>query len=588
MKKQIFTFLLVIGLPLLIIAQWNDDPSENTQIYEGMGSQVQPKVVVNDEGYSYVSWFSSLDYSSQWNVHMQRLDADGNKLWPDTGILISNHPTNSWTTDYGLALDNEDNAILVTQDERTGASDVYAYKISPSGEFLWGDDGIALTNDPAFNPSPAVVTDEQGNCIIMWSTYNDPGFISTQLQKLLPDGQELWGEVIIVDDTMHCWQPSIISGDDSSVFVVWIETETTDTAIGNWPNMYSYAQKIDANGNFVWPSKVPIDTIVNMPLARFEPSLVNDGNGGLFVGWMAYPMWSQNLNCYVQHIDNNGENLWAPNGVVVSDSLQYHHYGPLMIYQENKLFAFWNEIREWPEPPKGAVFGQKFSEQGDKLWSDQGMPLSEWFEMPDTLFTLSAVRAATNNEFAIFYEYEFLEVLNNTDTLFHDVLKAARIDSEGNYVWDNAIEFANSANGKHFFVASELANDQWICAWADNRNDPNYGILTDIYAQNITLEGNMGPLSITDNKLISSCNVKVYPNPFVHNTTIEYTMQNNGSVKIELLDIHGQHIKTLFDGYKQLGTIQLPMNSLGLRPGVYFVGFTTNGKCSYQKIIISR
>ncbi|RLD60855.1 MAG: hypothetical protein DRJ05_03820 [Bacteroidetes bacterium] len=590
MKKQIFTYLTAICFPVLLFSQWSSDPSVNTQVYEGIGSQVQPKVVVNEEGQSYVSWFSEVGPGEPWTVHMQRLDADGNKMWSDTGILISDHATISWTTDYGLALDNLDNAILVTQDQRTGFSDVYTYKMSPSGEFLWGEDGIALTNDEASNLSPKVVSDTEGNNIYIWphSAISDYSFIS--LQKLSSDGQELWNDVKIMEDTMHCWQPTMIRSGDSDVIVVWIETTTTDTTIGNWPNMYSYAQKIDANGNFVWPSKVPIDTIENMPLDRFEPDLASDGNGGLFVGWGAYRPNGLYVSGYVQHINGDGGLDWEPNGLAVSDSAQFHQYSPQIVFlpDEDELLVFWDEVREYIEPPVlGAVFGQKFSDAGEKLWSGQGMPFSTWFTLPDTMFALFDVKPATNNDVIVYYGTEYIDFIN-TDTLFHIDLSAIKIDSEGNYLWENEnILFAKSNSGKNQFVSSELVNDQWICLWADNRNDPTHTILTDIYAQNISIDGNMGPLATKENSYISANKLTNYPNPFSQITTVEYKLQNPGSVNISLLNLQGQFIKALYEGGKSSGIHTLQLNGSGFGQGIYFIKLVSGNETSYHKVILS-
>ena len=203
MKKLIF--MLLICFPAMVSAQWNNDPTINTKIADTIGMQVQPIIVVNDYDESYISWFSEMG-GYQFDVYMQRLDKNGNKLWDNEGLLISNHPTMTWTTDYGLALDKQNNAILLTQDLRTGSSNVYAYSISPSGEFLWGNDGIALTNDNSFNPSPKVLVDQEGNIVSMWE--NEPADTTKNLtisfQKLSPNGDLLWNNVLIENDTAHC------------------------------------------------------------------------------------------------------------------------------------------------------------------------------------------------------------------------------------------------------------------------------------------------------------------------------------------------------------------------------------------------
>ncbi|MCD4746990.1 MAG: hypothetical protein K8R58_11900, partial [Bacteroidales bacterium] len=390
MKKRIFTYLMFVCFPFLLFAQWSNDPSLNTEITDTIGEQVISKVVVNaDNGESYISWFSNFG-GNQYDVYMQRFDANGNKLWADD-LLISDHTTNTWVTDYGLVIDNEGCAILVTQDYRTDYSDVYAYRISPEGEFLWGDDGIALTNDNDFNPHPRAVVTQDGN--IVFAIESDPEdttqFTKIHLQKLSTEGVSLWDDnVIISSDTMFLMLPyfhKLIQSEDNSTIIVWVETATTDTVMGNWPNMYPFAQKIDSDGNFVWQSKVAINTLDNMPLRPFFPSIVSDGNSGFFIGWMGFP--GPLYTSYVQHINSEGVAQWTPNGVNVSDLIQYQHAGPALTFlpQNDELFVFWNELREYSEiDVRCAIFGQKFSNTGERLWTDEGEMFDGWHSWFDT------------------------------------------------------------------------------------------------------------------------------------------------------------------------------------------------------------
>jgi len=69
-------------------AQWTDDPAANTPIAVKPGQQVQPKVVALAGGGTYVSWFDNDPDGSPaggYDVYLQRLDANGNRLWAEGG-----------------------------------------------------------------------------------------------------------------------------------------------------------------------------------------------------------------------------------------------------------------------------------------------------------------------------------------------------------------------------------------------------------------------------------------------------------------------------------------------------------------------
>ena len=584
-------FLLFVLAPLTVLCQWSNNPSLNTKIIDTVGMQVLPKVAVNTNGESYISWFSQADTLSNFDIYLQRLDADGNKLWNDDGLLVSNHPTWTWVTDYDLTIDTDGDAILVTQDARTGFSDVFAYRISPDGTFEWGPDGIALTNDDNFDPSPQAVVTTDENIVFMWSV--EPSdttlFCSINLQKYSKDGQPLWSvNTVINHDTMHCMMPHMIATEDTGVFVVWVVTHSTDTSgVGNWPNMYPMAQKIDADGNAQWPEPASIDTLDNMPLFPFEVSLISDGNNGFFIGWMAFsggPLY----NSYIQHVNSDGIPQWTANGVPVSDSIQYQHSEPSLTYlpQHEELFVFWNVFSEyiWIE----AIYGQKYTMDGQNQWTDGGRKFIGWYNYHDTLVGLSGIKKTSEDDFTMFFENEFLSVVG-TNTIITNNYFAQRLDRNGNSVWENdKLVFANSASVKGGIILSELVNEQWIAVWQDNRKNPTEIDLTGIYAQNIHTTGNIGPLGVHDYIHVNKFLISTYPNPFNTMLTVEYKLEQKGVTDIFLYDLNGRMIKHLFSAQQQPGDHCYKLEVPELPDGVYIIKLRQNGNLTYGKIVKSK
>ena len=587
MKKGIF--ILLICLPAMAFAQWSNNPALNTKIVDTIGMQVQPKVIVNPEGESYVSWFSESG-DMQFDVYMQRMDVNGNKLWDEGGLLISDHPTMSWTTDYDLVLDKAGNAILITQDMRNGNSNVYAYSISPDGEFLWGNDGIALTNDDGFDPGPAAVVDQEGNIVTMWEAMpaDTNLFISISLQKLSPEGELLWDNVVIENDTASCWMPYMINTEDTCTVVVWIETQKRDTssAMGDWGFMHAYAQKIDADGNFVWTDKVVVDTLFNMPLFPFMSSLATDGNGGLYVSWMAFPNYEY-YTCFAQYINSQGIVQWTPNGVNVSDSIQFQHTEPHVAAfpQGEGMFVFWNELRPRSDTDwENAVFGQKFSVAGERQWSTQGKLIDSWF---NALITSVSIHDALTieDDIVLFFEHEYIAVVS-PDTLDETDYYAMRINTDGDPVWsNNKTIFANAPSWKLGLNVSNMGHNQWIAVWEDNRNDPEHEFQFGIYAQNISVDGVIGPLSVPTITNPDNLNIVLSPNPANNFVNIDYTLTTNGIIQIDLLDVNGRIIVQFNDGKKSLGTYSKQIDVRGLSTGMYIIRLQVNNSQVYGKII---
>ena len=70
----------------LISSHWNQEPTQNLRVSNLGGDQAIPKIVATANGDFYVTWFSNPN-GQNYDVRMQRYDANGNALWQQNGIL---------------------------------------------------------------------------------------------------------------------------------------------------------------------------------------------------------------------------------------------------------------------------------------------------------------------------------------------------------------------------------------------------------------------------------------------------------------------------------------------------------------------
>ena len=77
-----------------------------------------------------------------------------------------------------------------------------------------------------------------------------------------------------------------------------------------------------------------------------------------------------------------------------------------------------------------------------------------------------------------------------------------------------------------------------------------------------------------------------HPNPFNSQTTISYSVQTAGRVQLQLYDINGRLVSSIFNGYKEVGVHTLLFSGDDLVSGVYFVNLTARGKSANQKIVL--
>jgi len=84
--------------------------------------------------------------------------------------------------------------------------------------------------------------------------------------------------------------------------------------------------------------------------------------------------------------------------------------------------------------------------------------------------------------------------------------------------------------------------------------------------------------------------VKVYPNPVMHQFAVEYTVHTQGPVLLELYDNAGKKVTNLVDREMQTGTYEESFNSdeYSLMPGMYFIRSTIGSRSSSTSFIRER
>ncbi len=77
-----------------------------------------------------------------------------------------------------------------------------------------------------------------------------------------------------------------------------------------------------------------------------------------------------------------------------------------------------------------------------------------------------------------------------------------------------------------------------------------------------------------------------YPNPFNPETEIEFYIPKPGNVIVELYDITGRKINTLFESFAQAGQSSISFNGSFYASGVYFYRMTAGNFTAIKKMIL--
>ena len=467
--KRIIYFLLLAVSPLLSQAQWSSNPAINLQVSNLPGEDVVPKTALCPNGDVYVGYFALVN--GTYNVRLQRFDHQGNILWNQNGLLISDHPSMSWLTDWDMTADLENHAILTWQDIRNGGNNnIVAYRISPEGEFVWGADGISLSNSPAFDAAPKVTVTASNNTVIAWQS--ETVIIR---HKISPSGTLLWGQngITLSGLNQYTW-PQLMPVGDDDVIMKYFE----DSGPPNAPTRHVFAQRYTSDGSAVWAQPAVISNQGGISAWTQIFPMISDGNDGFYMSWHEDRAYTNLYKAYVQHIDQNGNAMFEENGLIVSLNTSMNHFYPQLSKPENdpNIYVLWNEVNDAQN--QWGIYGQKVSASGDLKWGGSGKML-----LPVTPKALLPQKGLQQGDDIILIYEDYFNSMESS-------IKAMRLDSNGDFVWDGQSVFICSVQSqKTHLDISGWHQNQWVMSWEDKRSGNN----PDVYVQNLLPSGEIGP-----------------------------------------------------------------------------------------------
>jgi hypothetical protein len=454
---------LIVGLSCVssASAQWTSNTAANLNIANRGSDQNQPKIKATSDGGCYISWFDGI--GSGWDVRLQRLNAKGVEQYPHGGVLVADLTLSS-TQDYGLAVDASDNVLLAFQDSRFG-SRITAALVTPAGAMPWGVNGVQVSTGGGNAPHCTFGSD--GFCVVGWSEGS-----STRVQRLDINGAIQWaaGGVAITPATGTYSLSDIQPGESGSAITLFI------FQTGFSSPKYLYAQKLSSAGALLWNAGSPV-IVFNGTSVQFGyfPTFVPDGSGGAVFGWYET---GGNRNGYVQHLNSAGAEVFAHNGVAVSNvtGTQGRLDGSVVYNSAtNEIMWFWVETTLNPQNAWG-VYGQKVNSAGSVAWAAGGKVL-----IPVSGLQPAFVRAAgTSDGGAI------VGCFDQPGSGAH--VMVMKVDASGNLVWAGSpLQACSTTSGKaRLDVATNRCGDG-LLVWSDSRTDGG-----DIYAQNVHADAGFG------------------------------------------------------------------------------------------------
>lgn len=512
MKTSVLVMLAVAPLATLQ-AQWTTDLSANTMVRTaGTGEATTPMVSDGPGGSTYISWFEN--GSGEYQMRMQRLDSQGNRTWPDSGLVVSDHPQNSAIYRYDLRTDRDGNAIVAFQDERTGALDVVAYKIAPDGTFPWGPDGVELPSPGTTGLSPTAAALSNGNTAISWNMNTAPRTVGVQLVG--PTGVVLLASPIVVSAGVNASNLMPVATSDGG-FILFYGVSAGGFGLPPW---VLHTQRYDASGNAVWANPVQVSS-KQIPFFHF-PNAVPDGHDGFYVAFnTGNPDNTAITDVYVQRVRANGT-LWSTDGTRLDIGSTTQKFtggkGLALINDEDGLMAPLS-VTNIAQSQYG-VSVQRLDTAGVRQLGDQAVtviPISAQDLQPWDV-------SATMNGAVVLHAA--------TAGFGQTTLAATRVALDGSTVWEPAQrDICTLSSGKDDMCLSGMQAGQVVAVWEDDRTQ------TGIYAQNITgLDVGSGMAALS----ASTPGIRLVQNPAENPVVL--IQAGSSTARLAVFDLQGKQV----------------------------------------------
>jgi hypothetical protein len=558
-------------------AQWSTDSTVNNTVNAQAGQQnignsnyYQNNLTSDSAGGVIVAW---QDTRNNTAIYTQRLNQNGNCAWDSLGVPAMALSTNTGNVlNPSVASDGKGGAIVVWQKNSNGVGDsLYAQRIDVAGNRKWAAGGVPICTNGNTNDFPVICSDGFGGAIIAWANhiaYNESLFA----QRIDSNGAVLWttnGISVRGGGTYSPPYPQICGDGFGGAYLAWRDVATPTQ---------EYVQRISGAGVLQWASPGVALTISSPAVLEF-PRIISDGNHGAIVEWDQSADYSYTYKIHVQRIDSIGNALWTSGGVQVS-SLKSNNAN-ITTDGNNGVIIAWIDYRIGGGLSN--VYVQRITSDGTLAWDTNGIAITSTGKLPYSGGSSAYFPSiATDGNGGAFIGW-----IDTRSGTFNNYLYAEQISNSGLLHWPiNGMTISKSSNfGCYNQQIVSAGQNAAILVWEDTRNSG----ATNLYASRVSLSG---LTSVSNNSVLQPLRTTLkqnYPNPFNPSTIIQFSLERRGHATLQIFNLLGQEIATLFDGEVSGGnTVQVTFNASKLSSGIYFARLESVDGMQIKKIILQK
>ncbi len=553
-----FIFFAFVSWPAALQAGWPTTPDSALFVDFGL----YPYLAVDEHDQSI-----TVVYIAEANrLLAKKYDRYGDPLWGGNAVVLADTTRlfgvdlsnlgNQWGA---VVSDDSGGAIVCWEDFRHASFDgglplnneIYLQRVDVNGQVRYGTNGrrISTPASEGWHELGDMKPDYHGGFVVGY--YGDTTMYAGALKRFNINGNLMWERYFREGFNLDVNATDI----DGNIFVSY------GGAFGQ-PNR---RMKLNLNGDFLWPDTLD-GKIPGSKLYRGGGAFSDGQGGAIGVG---------DLRLKINRVDSTGQYVFGPNWIDLGGGQQVIiGYAPDGV---GGIYVAWIN--------NGSRL-QRVTANGSISFIQGGLII-----VPDSLSGFNFIVPDEENGVV------FLGVDKRNQPI--NSLYAQRVDSTGQLLWDSTgIEFHSSsqnlffANSARSFYPDKRGGAVYV--WVQQaagfgarvmlKQISHNGILGEVITS--LQEKRNGAKKFKDITLNS-----IFPNPFNGLTTIEFSINESGHVRVEVYDILGKMINTLIDHRLYPNTYRVKWNGTSnsgesVNSGIYFCRLSVDTKNAIiQKLV---
>jgi len=347
---------------------------DGLKIADANNRQENPSVWPSRDGGWYCVW-DDFDADSLGDIYCTKIDAQGRRLWGNTERGLAVCQMSAIQIDERIVDDQRGGCIIAWHDERGGdPGDLYAQHILSDGRVdpNWPENGQVIVSAVGAQVSHTADEDGLGGMIIGWRDGRAVGNANIWAQRINPAGQLLWGDgdgIIVCGHAANQEAPKVCPDGSNGAFFAWVDdrnSQQTDKDI--------YVQRVSSNGQLMWPADgEPLCTQIE---EQAEVRIVDSEAGFAILCWEDKRTDGLTYDVYAQRISGSARmrKEWdPPQGVPIVTARRNQQQARLFPNGQGGAYFAWEDER-YSGYPEVDIFVHNFSRAGQALWQENGIP----------------------------------------------------------------------------------------------------------------------------------------------------------------------------------------------------------------------